>query len=423
MSNPIINAINQVAQEKKISKEEVLAALEKALASAYRKDFGEPNQNIVVKFDPQAFKIEVFDEKTVVEDIDKNNEQKEKRKINFKTEIPLSEAKKIKKDAKVGDVIRQELPTPSNFGRIAAQTAKQVIIQRLRESERERIYNTYKAQEGKIIDGVIQRAERGHFFVDIGDTLARFPYQEQVPKEKYKQGQKMKFYVLSVEKTPRGPEIILSRRHQNLVKELFALEIPEIADGKVEIKAISRLPGERSKVAVYSKEQGIDPIGAAIGQRGIRIQSIINELRGEKIDVVEYSEDPEKFIANALSPGKVNQIILEEKEKKAKVKVLPDQFSLVIGRQGQNVRLASLLTGWQIEAIQEQGEEEQKQEQEEKQEEQKQEKEQQEQTKEEEKKEGDKKKEKEKKEKENKSDEKNKKENKKEKGNKTNKGK
>ena len=308
MSNPIVAAIEQIAQEKNLPKEEVLKALEKALATAYRKDFGEPFQNIVVEFDPETAKINVFDEKTVVEDIPKEKDEKdkeEKRRFNPKTEIQISSAKKIKKGIKVGEILRQKLPSPSGFGRIAAQTAKQVVIQKLRESEREKIYNTYKEQEGKVLDGVIQRKEHSHFLVDLGDTLGILPFQEQVKTERYFPDQKLKFYVVSVEMGSRGPEIILSRRHPSIVKEIFKLEIPEIMEGKVKIKSISRQPGERSKVAVFSKEKDIDPIGAAIGQRGVRVQTIISELGGEKIDIVEYSDDPEKFIVNALSPAKI----------------------------------------------------------------------------------------------------------------------
>ncbi len=352
MSNPIVAAIEQIAQEKNLPKEEVLKALEKALATAYRKDFGEPFQNIVVEFDPETAKINVFDEKTVVEDIPKEKDEKdkeEKRRFNPKTEIQISSAKKIKKGIKVGEILRQKLPSPSGFGRIAAQTAKQVVIQKLRESEREKIYNTYKEQEGKVLDGVIQRKEHSHFLVDLGDTLGILPFQEQVKTERYFPDQKLKFYVVSVEMGSRGPEIILSRRHPSIVKEIFKLEIPEIMEGKVKIKSISRQPGERSKVAVFSKEKDIDPIGAAIGQRGVRVQTIISELGGEKIDIVEYSDDPEKFIVNALSPAKISSVTLKKKEKIAKVKVKPDQLSLVIGKQGQNVRLASCLTGWKIE--------------------------------------------------------------------------
>ena len=361
MSNPIVAAIEQIAQEKNLPKEEVLKALEKALATAYRKDFGEPFQNIVVEFDPETAKINVFDEKTVVEDIPKEKDEKdkeEKRRFNPKTEIQISSAKKIKKGIKVGEILRQKLPSPSGFGRIAAQTAKQVVIQKLRESEREKIYNTYKEQEGKVLDGVIQRKEHSHFLVDLGDTLGILPFQEQVKTERYFPDQKLKFYVVSVEMGSRGPEIILSRRHPSIVKEIFKLEIPEIMEGKVKIKSISRQPGERSKVAVFSKEKDIDPIGAAIGQRGVRVQTIISELGGEKIDIVEYSDDPEKFIVNALSPAKISSVTLKKKEKIAKVKVKPDQLSLVIGKQGQNVRLASCLTGWKIEIEKEEEEKE-----------------------------------------------------------------
>jgi len=403
MSNSIIAALDQIAQEKKLSREEVLSALEKALATAYRKDFGKQNQNIVVEFDPESAKINVFDEKIVVEDVilepeeekgkqtkkeinkieeeqkqeekkDEeegiNEEEKEgKKRFNPRTEIQISEAKKINKKIKVGQILRQELPSPSEFGRIAAQTAKQVIVQKLRESEREKIYNNYKGKEGTIVDGAIQRQEKSSYLVDLGDALGVFPPQEQIFSERYSPSQKLKFYIVSVETDIHGPEIILSRRHPSIVEELFKLEIPEIMEGKVKVKGISRQPGERSKVAVFTKEKDIDPIGAAIGQRGVRIQTIISELGGEKIDIIEYSEDPAKFIVNALSPAKINSIILNEKEKIAKVKVTPNQLSLVIGKGGQNVKLASQLTGWKIEIEKEEEKKEEEKKEEEKKEE------------------------------------------------------
>lgn len=392
--NTILSAIEQICQEKKLSKEQVLEAIEQALASAYRKDFGNRLQNLKVKFDPETGKMKIFDEKTVVEDLpetpeepeeeiieEKSNDQKEelslvcppekreetdsstdetgssageteKKRFNPKTEIQISDAKKSafggKKKIKVGDVIQQELEIPSDFGRIAAQTAKQVIIQRLREAERETIYEKYKGQEGLVVNGIVQRQERQMILIDLGETSAVLPLSEQIREERYRPDQKIKVYIISVEKTPKGPEIIVSRRHPEILKELFKSEIPEVANGVVEIKAIAREAGARSKVAVWTKEENIDPIGACIGQRGVRIQTIISEIGGEKIDIVEYNENPEKFITNALMPAKVSSLEINEKERTAVARIKNNQLSLAIGREGQNVRLAAKLTGWKI---------------------------------------------------------------------------
>ncbi|MBU4370152.1 transcription termination factor NusA [Patescibacteria group bacterium] len=374
--NTILSAIEEICQEKKLSKEQVLEAIEQALASAYRKDFGNKLQNLKVVFEPESGQMKVFDEKTVVEDFDEKEkeqdteDQEDKKRFNPKTEIQLSEARlvspegeanggqaeKIKKKVKIGDVIKQKLEIPAEFGRIAAQTAKQVIVQRLREAEREGIYEKYKEQEGTIINGVVQRQERQFILIDLQDTTAILPLSEQIREERYHPDQKIKFYVLSVNKVTKGPEIILSRRHPEILKELFKLEIPEVANNTVEIKAIAREAGNRSKVAVWTKEESIDPIGACIGQRGVRIQTIINEIGGEKIDIIEYSEDPEKFIVNSLSPAKVASLTLNKKDNSALVKVKRGQLSLAIGRNGQNVRLAAKLSGWRID-IQEQAEE------------------------------------------------------------------
>ncbi len=361
--NTILSAIEEICQEKKLSKEQVLEAIEQALASAYRKDFGNKLQNLKVIFEPESGQMKVFDEKIVVEDFVEEEEkeqdtedQEDKKRFNPKTDIQLSEAKKIKKKAKIGDVIKQELEIPAEFGRIAAQTAKQVIVQRLREAERESIYEKYKEQEGTIINGVVQRQERQSILIDLQDTTAILPLSEQIREERYHPDQKIKFYILSVNKVTKGPEIILSRRHPEILKELFKLEIPEIANNTVEIKVIAREAGSRSKVAVWTKEESIDPIGACIGQRGIRIQTIINEIGGEKIDIIEYSEDSEKFIINSLSPAKVASLKLNKKDNSALVKVKKGQLSLAIGRDGQNVRLAAKLSGWRID-VQEQTEE------------------------------------------------------------------
>jgi len=382
---PILSAIEQICQEKKLSKEQVLDALEQALAAAYRKDFGEKNQNIKVKFDPDTCGMKVWDEKTVALDLPPEEElppegkkkkvkeeakedvssdlsavalakaealseakEEEKRRFNPKTEIQLQDAKKINKKYKVGDVIIQDLEIPAEFGRIAAQTAKQVVIQRLREAERETIFKKYEMLVGKVIPGIVQRKEIHIILIDLVDATAILPQSEQILEEKYWPGQKIKVYLSLVTKTPKGPEIIVSRRHPDIVKELFTSEIPEIANGTVVIKAITREAGLRSKIAVTTKERGIDPIGSCIGQRGIRIQTIISELGGEKVDIIEYSEDPEEFITNALAPAKIVSLKINEKEKVALAAVKKNQLSLAIGKRGQNVRLASKLTGWKI---------------------------------------------------------------------------
>ncbi|MBL7054029.1 transcription termination/antitermination protein NusA [Patescibacteria group bacterium] len=363
MIENILLAIEQISEEKGIKKEQVLEAIEQALAAAYRKDFGNKLQNIKIEFDPESGKMKAFDEKTVVKDAEENDDEEEEeeknaetkeeegepiKRFNPKTEIYLSDAIKIKAKAIIDDIIKMPLEIPSNFGRIAAQTAKQVIIQRLRETEREVIYERFKEKAGTIISGVVQRIERQAIFVDVENTVAKMPYEEQVKEEKYFLEQKLKFYIVNVSMTPKGPEIIISRKHPDILKELFISEIPEIGNNLIKIEAIAREPGSRAKIAVWTKEKSIDPIGACIGQRGSRIQTIINEVGGEKIDIVEFDKDIEKYIANSLSPAKISSIKLKKKEKIAIVRVKKDQLSLAIGKFGQNVRLASRLTEWKI---------------------------------------------------------------------------
>lgn len=377
METTILSAIQQICEEKNLSAEQVLEAIEQALAAAFRKDFGEKNQNIKVEFNPESKKMKVFDVKTVVEDLPEEKEEEEKeeeneeekeeqRRFNPRSEIQISEAKLLSPQEhempspsklKVGDVIRTPLEAPSEFGRIAAQTAKQVITQRLREAEREIIFEKYKEKQGTIINGTVQRKEKYAIFIDLGDTTALLPTQQQIEQERYSLEQKIRVFVLSVNQGSKGPEIIVSRRHPDILRNLFETEIPEIANQTVEIKGIAREPGSRSKIAVWSDEKNLDPIGSCVGQRGIRIQTIINECGGEKIDIIKYSENPQEFITNALSPAKIYSIDLNEEEKNALVKVKKDQLSLAIGKAGQNVRLAARLTGWKIN-IQEQVEEE-----------------------------------------------------------------
>ncbi len=381
MISPLLNAIEQICQEKKIKPEQVLLAIEQALAAAYRRECHAKNQNIQVQFNPATQEIRVFDVKTVVEDIDLEKKEKAetkpekkskagkkglqkkskkevekseeeiegKSKFNPKSQIMLSEAKKIKKKVKLGEEIRTELPVPKDFGRVAAQTAKQVIIQKLRELERQAIFDFYKQKEGQVVNGVVQRREKDIVLVDLAETEAILPSSEQIREEKYSAGARLKFHILAVNQTARGPQIILSRYSPEIVLEIFKQEIPEIASGAVEIKAIAREAGYKAKVAVYTEEKNIDPIGSCVGQRGIRVQTIINDLGGEKVDIIEYSPNPSRFIVNALAPAKVSEIKIDEKEKRAQVIVKPNQLSLIIGRAGLNVRLASQLTGWKIE--------------------------------------------------------------------------
>lgn len=391
MPLPIYTAMKQIATEKNIPMEVMTEMIEAALAAAYRKDFGSKNQNIRVKFNPETGESHVFDVKTVVldellemkEDKEKKEkikpkdvgarfiepkekvekapirrleptgegDEKEKKRFNPKTDIVLEEAKKIKKGAKVGDEIKQELEVPTSYGRMAAQTAKQVIIQRLREAERESLYKEFKEKEGNVIIGTVQRRERRVIFIDLGRITAILPPEEQILRERYRSGQRLKFFVTSVKFTTKDPEVIVSRSHPEIVRRIFSLEIPEIASDTVEIKSVAREAGSRSKVAVFSHEENIDPIGSCVGQRGIRIQSIISELGGEKIDIIEYDKDPVKFIANALLPAKISRVEINKKEKVAKVEVKEDQMSLAIGRGGQNVRLAARLTGWKINIV------------------------------------------------------------------------
>ena len=376
----ITKAIQFLCDEKNLPYESVMEAIEFALAAAYRKDFGNKQQNIKVQFDPESGDMKAWDIKTVVEDIaedvleaaqEETTKRREKAKeegrelteeetadlphFNPKMELMLAGAKEINKKAKVGEVMEIPLEIPSEFGRMAAQTAKQVIIQKIREAERGIVFNDFKGQEGQLIMGTIQRAEARKVLVDFGKVTGVLLSEQQSSRDHYRPGARMKFLLLSVAMTPRGPEIILSRRDAGMVREIFKQEIPEISDGLIEIKGIAREPGFRSKVAVFTADESIDPIGSCIGQRGSRINTIIEELGGEKIDVIQYSDDAKKYISHALSPAKVLGVKLDETAKLAEVSVGPDQFSLAIGRNGQNVRLAAELTGWRIDVVQEGG--------------------------------------------------------------------
>ena len=376
--SPIQVAIQQICQEKNLSEEAVLHAIEMALAAAYRKDFGNKMQNIITEFDSKTGAVKVFDVKTVVEDLpeeelasmeaeaetkaefpsggfvaEENEDGEPIKKFNPKTEIQLSPAKEINKKYELGDEIITPLEVPGEFGRMAAQTAKQVIIQKIREVERENIFNEYKSLEHQVVNGAVQRREGRNVLVDLEHATAIMPIEEQSPGERYSIGNRMKFYLVLVEQTSRGPQLIVSRSHPDIVKKIFELEIPEVANGAIEIKSLAREAGSRSKIAIISNDENIDPIGSCVGQRGTRIQTIIHELNGEKVDIILWDENPVKFITNALSPAKAQSVELLERgnEKAAKVAVRDDQLSLAIGRAGQNVRLASKLTGWRIDIV------------------------------------------------------------------------
>lgn len=352
------SALSQISEEKGISPEKVLETIEIALAAAYKKEYGGKDQIIRAKFNPETGDAKFSQVKIVVDEsmLKSEDEAEEEetiegeKKIRFNEErhIMIDEAKKMKKDIAIGDELEFPLETHEDFGRIAAQTAKQVIIQRIREAEREAIWEEYKDKESDLISGIIQRIESNNIFIDLGKTVAVFPKEEQVFGEKYFVGSRMKFYILSVNSDPKGPGIILSRSHPKMISRLFELEVPEINAGTVEIKSIAREAGSRTKIAVASNEEGVDPVGSCIGQKGTRVGAVISEIGGEKIDIIEWSEDPEVFVANAMSPAKVTKIETMLNRHTVKVYVSEDQLSLAIGKAGQNVRLAAKLTGWKI---------------------------------------------------------------------------
>ena len=395
-------AIQQIADEKNISKQKILETIEMALAAAYKRDYGKRGQIIRATLEPETGKIKVRQVKIVVDEsmikseeeiaaeeeaygttapregdetekqmarrearMEQEEEERmrmrrqgmlegdaleEERKVRFNPEkhLMIEEARAIKKDVQPGDELEFDLPPQDDFGRIAAQTAKQVIIQRVREAEREAVFDEYKNKEGELVNGLIQRVEGKNIFVDIGRTVGILPPQEQLPQENYSPGQRMKFLLLAIEKNPKGPGVFLSRSHPRLLKKLFEMEVPEIASGIVEIKAIAREPGSRSKIAVKSNESGVDPVGSLVGQKGVRVSTVIQELGGEKIDVIEWSDDSKEFLGNALSPAKVLDVTMDDRRREAYAIVPEEQLTLAIGKGGQNVRLAAKLTGWKI---------------------------------------------------------------------------
>ncbi|MGM0420529.1 MAG: transcription termination factor NusA [Bacillota bacterium] len=340
MNIDFIHALEDIASEKEISQEILLEAIETALLSAYKKDFGS-KENVEVEIDPESGEVKVLAEKDVVEEVENGN-----------SEIHVAEARKINPNLEPGDTVEIEI-TPDNFGRIAAQTAKQVVMQRIREAERDVIYDHYKEKEGEFITGTVQRFHNDYIMIDMGKTEALLPPSEQIETERYRVGDRIKLFIVEVSSTSKGPKILVSRTHPGLLKRLFELEIPEIYDGTVEIKEVAREAGRRSKVAVYSENSDVDPVGACVGPGGNRVQAVVDQLNGEKIDIIKWDPDPKKLIANALNPAEVNKVIIKEDEKLARV-VVPDfQLSLAIGKEGQNARLAAKLTGWKVDIVKE----------------------------------------------------------------------
>lgn len=362
--------LDSIAEEKGLSKERILEAVEQALAAAYKKEYGTRGQVVKAKLNPKNGEVEFWLVKLVVDesmiyseeeleqlkDAPVSSEQgkqeevgAENKKVRFHEErhIMLKDAKKIHSKIQAGEDLETKLESKADYGRIAAQTAKQVILQKIREAERESILEEFKSKEGDLVSGIVQRTEGVTVFVDLGKTLGVLPREEQVPGEFYRLGQRLKFYLMSVEDSSRGPQILLSRAYPKFISKLFELEVPEISAGSVEIKGLAREAGSRTKIAVESHADGVDPVGSMVGQRGTRVSAVINELGGEKIDIIEWADNEENYVANALSPAKVLEV--QTLDKNRAIAIVPeDQLSLAIGREGQNVRLAAKLTGWKI---------------------------------------------------------------------------
>lgn len=337
MNVELISALTELEKERGISKDVLIEAIETAIVSAFKKNYGTSSSSSVrVEFNQNTGAINVFSRREVVDEIEDPT-----------YEIELEEAKEIDINYDIGDVIEEEV-TPADFGRIAAQTAKQVVIQKIREAERSNVYDAYSNREGDVVSGTVQRADHRQVIVDLGDVEAVLPLGEQIPGEQYGQHGRLRFYINEVRQSSKGPQVFLSRTHPGLLKALFEFEVPEIQSGEVEIKSVAREAGNRSKIAVYSRDDNIDPIGACVGSRGSRVQSVVSELGNERIDIVEWVPDTGEFIKNALSPAKVIYVRIDEEEKVAYTVVPNDQLSLAIGKAGQNARLAARLTGWRI---------------------------------------------------------------------------
>lgn len=353
------SALEQLEEEKKIPREKIIEAIEQALAAAYKKDYGKKGQIIRATIDIDTGKVEFFQIKIVVDDTmvrivteenedDEIAEDDERVRYNEEHHIFIKDAKKIKNDAKPEEELVFPLEPKDDYGRIAAQTAKQVIIQKIREAERSVIIEEYGAKEGEIINGFVSKIERGVVYIDFNRASGMILPEEQIPGEIYRRGDRIKAYLYQVEESPRGVNLKLSRTHPEFIEGLFSMEAPEIASGVVEIKSIAREAGSRSKIAVYSNDEHVDPVGSCVGQKGVRVTTVMGELNGEKIDIIPWSADPREYISSALSPANVINIEVNEDEHKAVIEVAPDQLSLAIGKGGQNVRLAAKLTGWRI---------------------------------------------------------------------------
>jgi len=326
--------IDQVGKDKGIDRKVIIEALEQAVLTASRKKYGHQGE-IEVHYNEEAGEIELFQFKQVVEEV-----------TDSSTEISLEEAQELDTEAQIGDSLGVKLTT--DFGRIGAQTAKQVIIQKVREAERENVYNEFKDRKGAIVSGMVQRMEKGNLYINIGRTEAVLLAKEQIPGEIYRQGDRLRAYILDVQKNSKGVQIFLSRTHPGFLVKLFENEVPEISDGVIKIISAAREPGERAKISVYSSSRDVDPVGACVGMRGSRVQNVVQELRGERIDIIPWSQDQAKYICNALAPAKISRVYIDEENRHMEVIVADDQLSLAIGKKGQNVRLASKLTGWKI---------------------------------------------------------------------------
>ncbi|QQE80842.1 transcription termination factor NusA [Alicyclobacillus sp. SO9] len=335
MNVDFIEALDQLEKEKGIDKDTLLEAIEAALISGYKRNFNSA-PNVRVEIGRDSGEVHVYARKNVVESVNDN-----------RLEISLDAAVDIDGSYQVGDVVEIEV-TPREFGRIAAQTAKQVVTQRIREAERSIIYTQFSDREEEIVTGVVQRVDSRVAYVDLGQTEAVMPSAEQMPTDKFRPGDRVKAFITRVERTTKGPQVVLSRTHPGLLKRLFELEVPEIFEGVVEVKSVAREAGHRSKIAVYSADPDVDPIGACVGARGIRVQTVVGELHGEKVDIIKWSDDPAEYVSSALSPAKVTEVHIQEEEKTARAIVPDHQLSLAIGKEGQNARLAAKLTGWKI---------------------------------------------------------------------------
>lgn len=357
----VINSVlHQLEEERGIPQAKIIEAIEMALATAYKKEYGAKGQIVRAKFDINSGKTDFFQVKIIVDEntvilpdadgeVDFERAEREEKDIfNPEHHILIADAQKIKKDSVLGEEMIFPLEAHEDYGRIASQTAKQVIIQKIREAEKTAVLGEYGKQEGSIVNGTVQRIERGAIFVDMGRATGILSYEDQIPGERYAQGERVRAYLYRVEESPRGVFLRLSRSHPQFLQKLFEIETPEIGAGSVIVKSVAREAGSRTKIAVASSDEHIDPVGSMVGQRGVRVSTVMSELGGEKIDIIEWSADPKKFVEDALSPAKVISVDIDETEKKAVVKVSEDQQSLAIGKGGQNVRLAAKLTGWKI---------------------------------------------------------------------------